>query len=255
MSLLADVIDTALDPGYHRAAEAGPRRVGWRVVAVVVVIGLLLGLAAQQNAASRSQRADERTALLAQLKRTEAHHQALQTQMEDLSARIATERDQALGQGEAADATRTTLADLAVATGTSAVTGDGITITIDDASDASNAKGRVLDVDLRQVVNGLWQAGAEAITVNGQRLTPTTSIRTAGDAITVNYRSLAHPYKIQAIGDPRQLPGRFAATPGGQWLAFLRTNYGVKASSVTSKDMALPAAPEPELRNAARKER
>ena len=42
--------------------------------------------------------------------------------------------------------------------------------------------------DLQIVVNGLWDAGAEAISVNGQRLTSKSAIRFAGQAILVNYR-------------------------------------------------------------------
>ena len=54
-------------------------------------------------------------------------------------------------------------------------------------------------------MNGLWTAGAEAISINGQRLTVLTAIRNGGPVINVNSRPLAPPYTVQAIGDPRTL--------------------------------------------------
>ena len=68
----------------------------------------------------------------------------------------------------------------------------------------------MLDIDLQILVNGLWESGAEAISINGHRLSNLTAIRGAGDAITVDYRSLTRPYQIEAIGDPRTLPASFA---------------------------------------------
>ena len=59
---------------------------------------------------------------------------------------------------------------------------------------------RVLDVDLQSVVNALWAAGAEAIAINGQRLTATSTIRAAGDAVLVDYRPVTSPYEVAAIG-------------------------------------------------------
>ncbi len=75
----------------------------------------------------------------------------------------------------------------------------------------------MLDVDLQILANGLWQAGAEAVAINGHRLSSLTAIRSAGDAITVDFRSLTRPYRVEAIGDPRTLPARFVETAGGAW--------------------------------------
>ena len=56
------------------------------------------------------------------------------------------------------------------------------------------------------MVNALWAAGAEAISINGQRLGPTTAIRFAGEAVLVDFRPVTNPYEISAIGDPDTLP-------------------------------------------------
>ena len=75
---------------------------------------------------------------------------------------------------------------------------------------------RVLDVDLQSVVNGLWAGGAEAVAVNGQRLTALTTIRAAGSAILVDFRPVTSPYEVSAIGpDDLERPvQRLAAGPG-----------------------------------------
>ena len=61
-----------------------------------------------------------------------------------------------------------------------------------------------MTVDLQNVANALWAAGAEAIAINGQRLTATSTIRAAGNAILVDFRPVTSPYEVSAIG-----PGRY----------------------------------------------
>src|SRR5439155_24527639 len=82
------------------------------------------------------------------------------------------------------------------------VTGEQQTIQPDE-------NGRITDRDLQIVVNALWSAGAEAVAVDGRRLTATTTIREAGGAILVDFFAVASPYHIEAIGDPDRLLPRF----------------------------------------------
>jgi uncharacterized protein YlxW (UPF0749 family) len=93
------------------------------------------------------------------------------------------------------------------------------------------------------IVNGLWQAGATDIAINGRRLTPTSAIRAAGEAILVNYRPMSPPYVVSAIGsDADQLAGRFRENPAGLLLEELETQYGVIWELQTVGDTTLPAA-------------
>jgi uncharacterized protein YlxW (UPF0749 family) len=108
----------------------------------------------------------------------------------------------------------------------------------------------VLDLDLQVMVNGLWQAGAEAIAINGHRLSTLTAIRGAGDAITVDYRSLTRPYRVEAIGDTRTLQARFAETRGGLWWTELAQNRGLRFEVAGADDLGLPADPGMALRYA-----
>ena len=61
--------------------------------------------------------------------------------------------------------------DLELSTGFAAVTGPGLRVTVDDQPEG-DPDGRVRATDLRSLVNGLWQAGAEAIAINGRLLIP-----------------------------------------------------------------------------------
>jgi uncharacterized protein YlxW (UPF0749 family) len=128
--------------------------------------------------------------------------------------------------------------------------GPGVEVVLDDAADPQGddpTLARVLDRDLQIAVNGLWAAGAEAITVNGLRLTSRSAIRSAGDAILVDYRPLTTPYTLEAIGDPKRLEPRFATGPAAESLRTLQSTYGL-SFAVTSRDrVVLPAAALPDL--------
>ena len=63
------------------------------------------------------------------------------------------------------------------------------------------------------VVNAMWGAGAEAVSINGQRIGPTTFVRTAGSVILVNITPVSSPYVVSAIGTRTRCPSpSYAAT-------------------------------------------
>ena len=102
--------------------------------------------------------------------------------------------------------------DLEILAGLSAVVGTGITVTLDDtrainqiAADAGYYDPNVYvihDSDILVLVNELKAAGAEAISINGQRITNNTEIRCVGPVIQINGIRLTAPFKISAIGSP-----------------------------------------------------
>ena len=110
---------------------------------------------------------------------------------------------------------------VALLSGATAVQGPGVKLVVDDAKDSRSGRrrararavgfsdtGRVRDRDMQRVVNGLWESGAEAIAINGQRLTALSAIRAAGDAILVDNRPLVPPYTVLAVGDGKRLEHR-----------------------------------------------
>lgn len=98
---------------------------------------------------------------------------------------------------------------LSIYAGTETLVGEGIIVTLDDGDAALEPELRtdavVHDSDILTVVNELNAAGAEAISINGQRITSTTSIRCVGPVIQINYQKLAPPYVISVIGNAQYL--------------------------------------------------
>jgi len=106
--------------------------------------------------------------------------------------------------------------------GLTELTGSGVIVTLADnnevkvteiESDDNINYYLIHDVDIWSVVNELYNAGAEAISVNGQRIVGTTAITCSGAVITINGVKLSSPFKINAIGNPETLYG--IARPGG----------------------------------------
>ncbi len=130
---------------------------------------------------------------------------------------------------------------MAGASGFQAVTGPGLRLVLEDAP--PDAGGELIrSDDLALLINGLWEAGAEAIAVNGERLTARSATTTANVSINVNRRPVTAPYTVEAIGDPDRLEQRFGETQGGGAWLLLVEEFGFGYRTATSDDLELPAA-------------
>lgn len=237
MDLLRQVRESAVDPDYAAAGRHGSTSRGrWPLALVAVVLGLVVALQGWYTYRASSDMATERQQLISRLTAADTTNDGLRAQQTTLEQQIGD-----LQATQANTSTQQQLTDQGAVAGGEAVTGPGVVVTTDDAPGDNGAQ--VTDEDLRQLVNGLWQAGAEAIAINGHRISSRTAIRSAGAAITVDYRSLLRPYKVEAIGDPGALPAKLAATAGGAWWADAKSNYGLAYDVATSSSLSLPADP------------
>lgn len=248
MSLLQELVEHSVDDDYYRAEEEraatgrvgrSRRGAGWASVCALAGFAVLITLAAVQTRADRPAEESERAELISQIGAQRHDLRSRQDEVAQLRTQVSDLRE------SHPDLTvRRRVHDQRITTGTVAVTGPGVQVTVDNAEDASaGGQGRVLDQDLQRLVNGLWLAGAEAIAINGNRLTALSSIRTAGEAITVNYKSLSRPYVVRAIGDPKTLEARFMETAAGEAWTGLHNNLGMRFDMSTSEHLVLPAAP------------
>ena len=269
MTLLTQVMDRPLDPGYAAAAErrlarGGPPSRSERsalTLVVLALLGVLLAAAALQTRGQTTTRVAEREQLVAEITRQDAAAARLQAANVALQAAIEAERARQL-QSQAQGGLAGEVARLSLVTGALAATGPGLTITVDDApvvepeagsdprADTSVEDGRVLDQDLQSVVNGLWAVGAEAVSVNGQRLTALSAIRSAGQAILVDYRPLVPPYRVVAIGDATAMAGAFADSAAGRSLKYLADNFGIRYDVATSSGLEVPGSAGLRIRRA-----
>src|SRR5690606_26406867 len=91
-----------------------------------------------------------------------------------------------------------------------------------------------------------------AIAVNGQRLTSTSAIRTAGEAILVGLAPVLPPYRVEAIGDVRAIQTGFARSAAANHLTFLQSTYGSTATTTAETELRLPGEHTPTLSHAKR---
>lgn len=255
MDLLNNILRNPIDPDYKVvAARGGTRRVNRAaVLGIAVVIGAMFAISIVQTTQSAPAVQQEREHLIAGVNSDEHRHDALQARVEELRTDIEADRTAVLAGDQQDRTTQASLEQLRVTTGDVAVTGPGLSIVVDDAPvSREDNLNRVLDRDLQALVNGLWKSGAEAIAINGHRLSALTAIRNAGDAITVDYRSLTRPYRIEAIGDPRTLAAQLNNTSGGQLWQGLQENYGMKFTVSQAAELQLRADPGLVLRYARR---
>ncbi len=239
MDLLNDIVRQPIDPDYPEAGSGTSPRRSWLVVAVLLVFGLLAGVSLATTLRAAPQIQQERAELQARVEAAATRIDELRQQATELSRqnRELTEAGAGLDPGAQAELRR-----LEATTGVSAVTGPGVVARVDDGEEGGPAQ--VVDADLRQLVNQFWRSGAEAVAINGHRLSSRTAIRGAGDAITVDYRSLTRPYVVEAIGDPDRLIAEFPRSPGGQWWAYLQQNYQVAFELSRADELTLAADPE-----------
>jgi uncharacterized protein YlxW (UPF0749 family) len=263
MTLLREVMERPLDPSYAATALA-PRPRTRRRTAFTVVLAVIAGAAFSIAVGSIRQPQRQSSQVNSQL-RTQIENRTATVGKQEaanaaLSAAIALTQQNALGAGGAALAAQ--VQELSLETGELPVTGPGLRITVDDAPGQEAAvgadpratsaadEGTVFDTDLQVIVNGLWAAGAEAIDIDGHRLTALSAIREAGQAILVDFRPLVPPYVIQAVGDPSRLQSGFAAGTAGAYVQSMRDNNGIRADIATSEHLALPGAGQLVLRAA-----
>jgi uncharacterized protein YlxW (UPF0749 family) len=257
MLLLTSLVEDSLDDGYARAAArraAGepPARYGPVVLVVgLVAVGLLLTTAAVQTRQRADATAEARDALTAEIEDRSAANDRAERQLDRARARAARERRQQLRATDEGAAVERSLTRLEAVTGAGAVTGPGFVLRLDDApADPSGADvdprtdqsddGRVSDRDLQTLVNEVWASGAEAVSINGQRLTALSAIRSAGQAILVDFRPLSPPYEVTAVG-PEEMRPAFVGGFGGSYLAVLR-EYGIDYTVTDEDDLLLPAS-------------
>lgn len=123
------------------------------------------------------------------------------------------------------------------------LTGEGVIIVMNDSSTVAkpgeNPNAYVIhDDDILRVINELRAAGAEAISINGQRLIATSEIRCAGPTLSVNNVRSAAPYEICAIGDKKTLANAIKMRGGVEETLKV---WGIKLDIKTSDKIFVPA--------------
>ena len=250
MPLLDYVTFHSLDEDYADVAKrsgkkGGPTQIRPGLAALVVMglFGALVTTAAVQTARNAGQASEGHNSLVTQIKARTAQVDTQRARIASLRSEIDSLQNVYLDTTSQGRALTARLDRLNLLTGAVPVTGPGVKVVVDDAPGAVDDKQRVLDQDLQKLVNALWASGAEAISINGQRLSNLSAIRFAGSAITVNFVSLSRPYTVLAVGDRDTMPARFVETEHGRDWLDLHAVEGLEFAMTSEDSLRLPAAP------------
>lgn len=261
MPLLTRLTQESMDADYRLVAQrrrargevaepTGPtRRSSWVTGVAVAVFGVLLTVAAVQTSRNADVDALGRASLAERITQEKESVRQLQDRAGQLLDENAAAEAELRELRAREDQLTARVSRVGTRTGYLAVRGPGLRITVDDAP-GGDSLAVVRDEDLHLLVDGLWAAGAEAIAINGQRLTVLSPIQNTGGAIHVNVRPLNPPYVVEAIGDPDQMPGRLLATTNGSLFYSVARSLGFGFDVEDDDELQLPAARVRTLRSA-----
>ncbi len=200
----------------------------WQVTltAALLVLGFLI--AAQLSAEGPRIRytSQERAPLIETVLGQQTEQDALKAQILDVRAQLAAAEAQLPASAAQEKVLNAALEQARISSGLVQLAGTGLVFRLEDAESGSGsggADGLVTARDVRIIVQELWLAGAEAVSVNGERITTTTAILDIGNSILANSAYLAPAYEIRAIGSP-DLYGR--VTSGASFVDFVQRRVG-----------------------------
>jgi uncharacterized protein YlxW (UPF0749 family) len=255
--LLSLITQRSLDADYEHVAArrraagepAHPHPVPRRTAGLVLLaFGLLVTIAAVQTSRNASASDASRASLIEQINLRRAGLSDLQGQLDREEQRVLSLQSKGNVRAASQQAAQSKLERLGVRTGFGAVKGPGIQVTVNSAPDSGDNQ-LVRDSDLTLLTDALWAAGAEAISVNGQRLTVLSAFRNVGIAVLVNNQPIRPPYVFDAIGDADTMPAHLLSSGiGEKWYA-LKDSLGFRFDVRNGGTMNLPAAPPPQLRS------
>lgn len=210
-----------------------PIKQGQAAIALVcVVLGIMLAVQFRTTQDVRSSVPFQRIEDLSQrLNQTEKERDALQKELRELREKSGLEN--ATGEAE----------QIRMGAGVVAMYGPGVIVTIDDskrqAKPGENPNLYLIhDDDILKVINEMWASGAEAISINEQRLIASSEIRCAGPTLSVNNTRYSPPYEIKAIGDPQTLENALKMRGGVvETLQF----WGIQVSIKKQENINVPA--------------
>lgn len=233
--LLDEIAERALDDDYYLVRPGRYSRsrefTSYGTAMMIAFFALMITVTAVQTQRDRPATALERQALESDVTASRDQLAAKQDLVNDLAAQVEL-LESVTDTGSPASLR------LHVRAGDTAVTGPGIVVRLDPKD---------IDIDdtaLQGIVNALWAAGAEAISLNGQRISGLTSIGEGGGVITVNFRSIGAPFVFRAIGESDTLLARFDGASAAQYWASRSASHEVEFSSAAEDKLALPAGAE-----------
>jgi uncharacterized protein YlxW (UPF0749 family) len=198
----------AMTTPFPHSPGTGPpaRRRSPALLVAAMLMAFLAVLAFRARPADPESRLPTRYRLADLIEQQQQQAAALRAEVAALRADVDAERAASTERTGGTAQQSELVAATSTAAGLSAVTGPGLVVTLDDSSlDVAPNGGNVNDLvihsqDVQAVVNALWRAGAEAISINGQRLVGTSAVLCVGNTLLLNGTVHSPPYVVSAVG-------------------------------------------------------
>ncbi|MEO6473235.1 MAG: DUF881 domain-containing protein, partial [Aeromicrobium sp.] len=165
IGLLEGIAANSLDDDYYEIRPVNSKHPGGGTLITAIglaLFALLVTIASAQNRTDRPADQVELNTLIANIHNRKAAIEKGESQARKIRSDVAKLRALSSRTDPEFEALRVIASDISV-------TGPGVVVTADNST-KQNSGGRVTDIDLQLLVNGLWYAGAEAISINGSRL-------------------------------------------------------------------------------------
>ncbi|MCP9274895.1 DUF881 domain-containing protein [Mycolicibacterium arenosum] len=233
------------------------QRSAWRfgVPAVCLCAGLLLATTHTVSGGDEIRRSDA-PRLVDLVREAQQSADRLTARRDALAGELETHHGGAVDDGAVTGITQRA-DELAVAAGMSPMRGPGLVVTLTDAQ--RDAEGRfpgdaspddlvVHQQDVEAVLNAMWNAGAEAIQMQDQRIVATSAPRCVGNTLLLNGRTYSPPYVITAIGDVPAMQAALAAAPLVVLYKQYVVRFGLGYTEEVRSDVEVVGHPTPRLR-------
>lgn len=228
----------------RRAAQrSGEIRIGRRLVSVAICVfaGFMIATGAL-NAGGADLRPNRNTDLVGLVTSESKRNRELAEKVAALRKDV-----DALAKGDGGGVPDEAMNQAAATAGQTPVRGPAVAVVLDDAPSGVQPPGVspellvVHQQDIQAVVNALWSGGAEAMTIQGQRVTSRTGVKCVGNSVVLHGVPYAPPYEIAAIGDPDALERALSTSPALQVYRQYVTAYSLGYSQRREADVTMPA--------------
>ncbi|HET7520616.1 MAG TPA: DUF881 domain-containing protein [Candidatus Limnocylindria bacterium] len=219
---------------------------GVSIAAALAVVGFVGAIQWNSSGARQAFTTSAQQTLARQVTALEQEQADLRQQIEAAEAEVRRFQEESTTSSAVLEQLNQQLAAARLAVGLTAVHGPGVIVEIADSkrvvpAGENPANFIVLVDDLRDIVTALWASGAEAISINGERLVATSSIYGVGASVLVNTAFLSPPFRIEAIG-PDGLLDAFQQHPAFRGRVAQRIEFfGLEFATQVSGDLTLRA--------------
>ena len=221
---------------------------GWQITLGIALLALGFLIAAQlrSEAPRVSYATNERVPLVETAHGLQTQQEALKQRLLDLRAEIQAAESQGQGSAAVVQDLDDRLRQARVEAGLTALQGPGLVLQLRESTNTVPPGGNPTDYlvsarDIRTVVEELWLAGAEAVAVNGERVTSATAIIDIGGSVLLNAAYLSPPYQVSAIGPPDLFD---QVNGSASFQDFIRTRieaFGLQVGFAEPTDVLIPA--------------